>query len=103
RRAAEPLLHLSDQLVDLIAQPALRQRDEHGVLAELRLIELLPVALEVERCRDDLPLLLGERKRLIAATTSAAAGHAAGHALRPPELLAERANLDEVDVARRRL
>ena len=59
------------------------------------------VANRVERRRDDLALLLRQLADLIAGT--AAAATAAGHRLRRLVVLAERPDLHEVDVARRRL
>ena len=59
------------------------------------------VAHDVERRRDDLALLLRELADLLSAAAAATA--AAGHRLRRLVVLAERPDLDEVDVARRRL
>src|SRR5690606_7621821 len=93
-RAAEPLHHLPDQLVDLVAEPSLRQSDEHGVLAELVGRRLRAIALEVERRRHDLPLLFGQRAGVSRAAAATSAAAPAGHRLRAPEVLAERPYLD---------
>ena len=59
------------------------------------------IALHVEGRRDDLALLLRERLHLAAAAATATAA-AAGPGLRLAEVLAERTDAQEVQVARRR-
>ena len=66
-------LHLLDQLVDLRLQLALRQREEHHVLAVLLRRELRLVANHVEGRGDDLFLLLRQLADVVAAATAAAA------------------------------
>ena len=61
------------------------------------------VALDVERRRDDLPLLLGERARLVLLPPPPPPPPPPRLRLRLAEVLIERPDFDEVDVARRDL
>ena len=71
---ADARLHLADELLDLRAQLRLREVEEHDVLAVLVGRHLRLVAHDVERRRDDLPLLLRQLADLAAAAATAAAG-----------------------------
>ena len=93
----QPAVHPRQQALDLVAQLRLRQREHDRVLAHLVGRHRLAIAVDVEGRGDDLPLLLRERADLSAAAASAAA---AGIRLGAPELLAQRTDLEEVDVAR---
>ena len=70
---SEPFVHAPDETVHLLAQPRFRQRDDRGVLAHLLRARLLAIALDVERRRDDLPLLFGQRAHLVVLLSAAAA------------------------------
>ena len=61
----------------------------------------LAIALDVERAGNDLPLLLRQRADFLAAAATAAA--AAGHRRRRLEVLVERTDAQEIDVAARLL
>ena len=86
---------------DLLAQPRLRQRHHGGALLQLVGRDVLAIALHVEGRRDDLALLLGQRLDLPAATAAAPA--TAALRLRLAEVLLERPDAHEVEVARRAL
>src|SRR5262249_51211503 len=90
--------HARDQPFYLLAQPRLREADDDRLLLQLVGRVVLAIALDVERRGDDLALVVGERVHLVhlAAATTAAAGHR----LRRAEVLLERANAHEIDVAR---
>ena len=90
-----------EQAFDLLAQPRLRQADDGRALAQLLPRHRAAIALHVEGRGDDLPLLLGERLDLAAA--AAATATAAALRLRLTEVLVERADAQEVQVARRAL
>ena len=94
----ETAVHPREQAVDLIAQLRLRQREHDRVLAQLVGRHRLAIAIDVEGRRDDLALLLRERADLSAAAAAAAAG--ARIRLGAAELLPQRTDLQEVDVAR---
>ena len=95
---------LRRQSLGALLQLSLRERQEHHVLPELLGADLLPVAHHVERAGNDSPLLLGERRRVVrAAAAPAVLLLTAGLALGRPVVLAERLDLDEVDVACRGL
>ena len=94
-------VHLLGELFDLLAELGLLQRQEDVVLAVLVVAHLGAVAYHVERRGDDLPLLLRELADLL--SCAAAAPAAARHRRRRLEVGAERTDLHEVDVARRRL
>ena len=78
----ELTVHTRDQPFDLLPQPRLREPDDRRALAKLGRRIVPPVALHVERRRDDLPLLLGERLDLTAGSAATAAS-AARHATAP--------------------
>ncbi len=68
----EPAVHPREQPFNLIAQPRLGQGEHGAVLAQLVRRHLLAIALNVERGRDDLALLLGQGAHLTSATATAA-------------------------------
>src|SRR6185436_15751027 len=98
----ELAVHAREHAFDLLAQPRLRQRHHGGALLQLVGREPLAIALDVERRRDDLPLLLRERFNLTAAAPATTAAPAALR-LRLAEVLVERTDAHEVEVARRAL
>src|SRR6185503_864311 len=87
------------QTFHLLAQLRLRQPDDLRVLAQLVGADLLAIALHVERRRDHLTLLLGERFDLPA--TAATTATAAALRLRLTEVLLEWENAQEVEMAAR--
>src|SRR5262249_36629103 len=89
---ADALIHLLDELLDLLPQLRLRQADENRVLLELVGRGLGAIALDVERRGDDLLLLLGERVDLILAGAASASAAAIALRLRLAEVLAERSD-----------
>ena len=91
-----------EQPFDLLAQPRLRQPDDRRALAQLGRRIVPPIALHVERRRDDLPLLLRERLDLTAGSAAATTASAAVR-LRLAEVPAERTDAQEIQVARRLL
>src|SRR4029453_9722573 len=90
-------VHARHETVHLIAELGLRQRDDRRVLPELVGRHRLAVAVDVERRRDDLALLLRERAYLLVAASASATGVRLG-AL---ELFPQRTNLQEIEIARR--
>ena len=68
-----PAVHPAQQRLDLFTQPALRQCQEHEVVAIVLVAEGVAVADDVEGRRDDLPLRLGQRPGSAATTTAPAA------------------------------
>ncbi len=106
RAGAQPLAHLLHEFIDFRAELALRETHEDGVFLDLVGRGPGAIALDVERRSDDLPLLFGERARLVllaAATPASATAAATFLRLRLAHRLVEGPDLDEVDVARRRL
>ena len=100
-RHHEAAVHALHQAVDLLFQLALRQRQHDHRFAELVGLERLAIALHVERAGDDLPLLLRQRADFLspaAAATAATTAHRGGRL----EVLVERPDAQEIDVARRR-
>ena len=89
-------VHPPHQGLDLLAQPPLGQRQEDDVLAELLVGERVPIADDVERRRDHLPLRLGQGAGVAAAPAATAP---AALRLRRAEVAPERPDLDEVEVA----
>ena len=65
-------IHPPRQFVDLFAQATLPQVNRGDVLAERRRRRLLPVTFGLEGRRDNVPLLLRERPRILPATAAAA-------------------------------
>ena len=96
---AEPGFQLAHQLFDLLTQFRLREVEEHHVLAVLFVLRLRLVADNIEGVRHDFALLPRQLAHLLAP----AATPAAAHRLRGFVVLAERADLDEIDIAGRRL
>src|SRR5690606_7312743 len=92
-----PGRHAAHQRLDLLAQLALRQRERDQVLAELLVRVLRAVTLDVERAGPDLALPLHQRAGLDHVAAAAGSAHLLGLSV----VAAERADLDEVDVAGR--
>src|SRR5262249_37316935 len=94
-------LELADELLDLLSQLRLREVQENDVLAVLFGLGLRLVADRVERRGDDFTLLLRQLADAVLAARASTTTHRLGlHGL---VVLAERADLDEIDVACRRL
>ena len=91
-------VHAAQQRLDLLAQAALGEGQEDEVLAVLLVAVVLPVADDVERAGHDLALRLGQRPR-IGVRAAAGPAHGAALRLRHAKVPAERADLDEVQVA----
>ncbi len=98
-RRDEAARHARHEPFHLFAQARLRESDDDRVLLELVRGEGLPIPLHVERGRDHLTLLLGERGDVTGSAAHPAAT-ATGHGLRRAEVLLERTHADEIEVAR---
>ena len=90
-------VHPPHQGLHLLAQPSLGQRQEDEVLAELLVVEGVPIADDVEGRRDHLTLGLGQGAGVAAAATAAAT--AAALRLGRAEVAPERPDLHEVQIA----
>jgi hypothetical protein len=101
-RYDETRVHALDETVHLILQFALRQRQHDHAFTELLRRHALAIALDVERAGNDLALLLRQGADFLA-RAAATATAAARHRRRRLEVLVERTNAQEIDVARRAL
>ncbi len=100
-RRHQPAVHAIDQALHLLAQPALRQREHDQRFLDLVRRHRPAVALNLEGPGNDLTLLL--RQRADFPTGAAASTTTATHRGGRLEVLAERPDAQEVDVACRLL
>jgi hypothetical protein len=94
RLIADARREVRDELVHLLAQALLHQRDDDGALVQAVGIHRLAIALQVEGRRDDLAFLLGERADLVLLSATLARLR-----IRLAEILVQRPHPNEVHVA----